>query len=301
MRERRPDAATTARDRRRCTRRTSRAPARWRPRAARPRRSSATRCVARGLPRPGGRRPSEAKAAELGGSAAGSQGASRTRAAATSATAPRCATSSRKLSRAFAAPEPLARAALVAAELGIPALRQKAASGIARGAPLRRAHPRQPARPDLLLLARAAPREEGLPAHALLACSSRGRDRPGRAARLLQPRLRRRARGSDASRAIKELQDARRREGVPPLRDDRRRHGLRRGARRPEVPRLAREGALRRRGAYAFSALRMRSRRPDIRARITATRSAARGTMEIAFSTWASRRGVCRSWRSCGT
>ena len=204
----------------------------------------------------------------------------------------------RKLNAALASPEPAASARRRGAARH-PGAAPQGRVGLARRAPLGRAHPRQPARrraPSTCPRSCSRRRTTRTPA-----CRSKSRRRSTpttRSCTTTSPAPS--ARAGQVGRTLADLQDAvdkgfrrfARIDGRP---------GLFRGARRPEVPRVAREGARRRRRAYAFCALRIRSRSPAIRARITPTRSSARGTIEIAFSTWASRRGVCRSWRSCGT
>ena len=123
----------------------------------------------RGLADVGGVEEAEARAEALGRLPRGPDGARRTREEPRRA---RRATlrASRHASSATRSPqpEPPLSGRRSRRELGIPALRKKAASGLARGASLGRAHPREPARADVLLSARADARTAGPDAGARL-------------------------------------------------------------------------------------------------------------------------------------
>ena len=144
-----------------------------------------------------------------------------------------------KLRNALAQSEPPLPARL-AADLGIPELRKKAASGVSRGAALGRPHPREPARPDRLLSSRtdvpaARHRAGARPA------AGPGRDRPRQPPRLLQRRGRRRAHGRRV--AGDQGPRGRRRQRVPAFRADRRGHRLRSDPQGRGLPQVARGGA----------------------------------------------------------
>ena len=158
---------------------------------------------------------------------------------------------SRKLSRAFAASE-LPPAGLVAGELKIPALRKKASGADSAEERLSAERILANLRVQTSFYApRTVPREEGCSAR-LPGAVDRGRDRPGRPVRLLQPRLRLRANRPDLADA--QGAGPRRRKGVPALRDDRHRPGLCFGARQPGVSEVAHRSPRAPSGSAALSA-----------------------------------------------